>query len=125
VFYRSQVESPANVRRVSAIAGYLWLAISFQLLFVALLAALLSPAAVVYAVLGVAALILAAIVLTRPSQPAFIASTVGGLLSTLGGLTALSRPSLLPVALVLAFTGASLAETVVSAAGARLSSHHG
>jgi hypothetical protein len=77
VFYRSQVESPANVRRISAIGAYLWLAVSLQLFLVAFLAvALLPPAALVYAVLGIAALILAAIVLTRPNRPVFIASTV-------------------------------------------------
>jgi hypothetical protein len=125
VFYRSEVESPATLRRVSAIGGYLWLALSFQLFFVAFLAAaVLPPAAVVYSVLGVAALILAAIVLTRPNQPVFIASTAVGCLSTLAGLMALSRPSLLPVALLLAFLGASLAATVVSVVGARLSSRH-
>jgi hypothetical protein len=80
---------------------------------------------VVYAVFGVAALILAAIVLTRPSRRVFIASTVAGMVSTLAGLTALSRASLLPVALGLAFTTSSLVATLVSDAGARLSSHDG
>jgi hypothetical protein len=126
VFYRWHVWSPSNLRRVAVLGAYLWLALSFQLLFVALLAAVLSPAALVYAVLGVAALVLAAILLTqRPNVPLFIGSTVAGLLSTLAGLTAVSRPSLLPVALVLAFTATSLAATVVSATGARLSFRHG
>jgi hypothetical protein len=125
VFYRRPVWSPSNLRGVSVLDGYLWLALSFQLLFVAFLAALLSPAALVYAALGVTALVLAAILLTqRPSAPIFSASTVAGLLCTLAGLTAVSRPSLLPVMLALAFTATSLAATVVSATGARLSSRH-
>jgi hypothetical protein len=125
VFYRRPVWSPSNLRGVSVLDGYLWLALSFQLLFVAFLAALLSPAALVYAALGVTALVLAAILLTqRPSAPIFSASTVAGFLCTLAGLTAVSRPSLLPVMLALAFTATSLAATVVSATGARLSSRH-
>jgi hypothetical protein len=116
------VTSSANLRRLSAISAYLWLAVSFALFLIAFLTALLSPAALVYGVLGTAALIFAAIALTRPSQLAFLVSTMGGLLLTLAGLTALSQPSLLPVGLVLALTAASLAATVASAAGARLSS---
>jgi hypothetical protein len=121
------VSSPSSLQRLSVIGGCLWLAVSFQLLFLALLAALISPAALVYLVLGVAALILAAILLTqRPSLPMFIAPTIAGLLSTLAGLAALSSgPSLIPVQLVLAFTATSLAATVVAAMAARLSARNG
>lgn len=126
MFYRRRVPSVSNLRRVSVLDAYLWLALSFQLLLIAFLAALLSPAAVVYAAFGVVALVLAAILLTRrPSVPVFMASTVAGVLSLLAGLAAISQPSLLPVALIFVFTATSLAATFVSATGARLSSRHG
>jgi hypothetical protein len=44
--------SPSTLRRVSTIGAYLWLALSFQLFFVAFLAVILSPFALIYAVLG-------------------------------------------------------------------------
>jgi hypothetical protein len=121
------VRSPASLQRLSVIGGCLWLAISSQLLFLALLAALISPAALVYLVLGVAALILAAILLTqRPSLTTFIAPTFAGLLATLAGLIALSSgPSLVPVELVLAFTATSLIATAVAATAARLFARDG
>jgi hypothetical protein len=126
VFYRARVPSLSSLRSVSVLDAYLWLALSFQLFLIAFLAALLSPAALVYAALGVVALALAAILLTqRPTVPAFMASTVAGVLSVVAGLGAVSHPSLLPVALILVFTATSLAATFVSATGARLSSGHG
>jgi hypothetical protein len=126
VFYRRTVPSVSSLRTLSALDAYLCLALSFQLLLIAFLAALLSPAALVYAALGVVAMALAAILLTqRPTLPAFMASTVAGVLSLVAGLGAVSRPSLLPAALILVFTATSLAATFVSAIGLRLSSRRG
>lgn len=116
----------ANVRRTSITGGYLWLAVAFQLLLVATLFAVVSPAALVYAVLGIAALILAAILLTQlPTLLVFIVSIAGGLLSSFAGLLVASRPSLLPVALAVAYTAISAVLTVVSAIGARQSARRG
>jgi fatty acid desaturase len=93
VFYRRTVPSVSSLRTLSALDAYLWLALSFQLLLIAFLAALLSPAALVFAALGVVALALAAILLTqRPTVPAFMASTVAGVLSLVAGLGAVSTP---------------------------------
>jgi hypothetical protein len=117
------MSSPANVRRISVLGGYLWLALSFLLFFIAFLAVPVSPAALVYAVLAVGPLIFVAILFARrPSLPAFIASTVAGSLSTLAGIMAISEPGGVPVALPLAFTICSLGATVVSATGARFAS---
>ena len=121
MLYRMDMGSPASAHRVSVLSAYLWLANSFQLFLVAILAAVISPAALVYALLGLVALILAASLLTLgPKLALFVALTIAGSLSTLAGLAAALRPSLLPIALVVAFTGTSLAATVVSAAGVRV-----
>jgi len=120
VLYRRDVWSPTSIRRISLVAAYLWLADSFQLFFLALLAALVSPAALVYALLGVLALVLVALLLTQqPSVPLFSASTIAGLVFTLAGIAAASQPGLVPIWLTVAFTATSVAETVVSATGAR------
>jgi hypothetical protein len=118
------MRSPANLRRVSVFGGYLWLALAFQLLLLAFLAAaVVPPAALIYALLGVAAFALSAILLTQaPSLSMFFASTVVGLVSTLAGLTAVAQRSALPVAFALVYAAISVAATVVSAAGARLTS---
>lgn len=99
------MRSPANLRRVSVFGGYLWLA--FQLLLLAFLAAaVVPPAALTYAVLGVAAFAIAAILFTQaPSLSMFLGSAVVGSLSTLAGLTAAAQTSALPVAFALVYPG--------------------
>jgi hypothetical protein len=118
------MRSPANVRRLSVFGGYLWLALTFQLMLLAFLAAaLVPPAALVYAVLGVATFAFAAILFTQsPSLSMFLGSAVAGSLSTLAGLTAAAQTSALPVALALVYTATSVAAAVVSVGGARLAS---
>jgi hypothetical protein len=97
VLYRRRMWSATKRRRVSVIAGYLWLTLASQMFLVAMLFTVVSPAALVYAVLGVAALTLAAMLFTQPGiVPLFIASTGAGLLSALAGLMAVFRPGLLP-----------------------------
>jgi hypothetical protein len=119
VLYRLDVWSPITMFRLSVLAAYLSLANSFQLFLVALLAAVISPAAVVYALLGLASLGLAALLLIRaPNVPLLLVSALAGSLATLAGLAA--RESALPIALVLAFTATSIAITVASATAARI-----
>jgi hypothetical protein len=122
--YRGAVRSPANLCRFSVFGGYLWLALAAQLLLLAFVAvAVVPPVALIYAVIGVGAFVLSAILLTHaPSLTLFFASTAVGLLSTLAGLTAAVQRSALPVAFALVYTATSVAATVVSAAGARLTS---
>lgn len=107
--------------RLSVVTAYLWLATSFQLFFVAFLAAVISPAAMVYALLGLVSLALAALLLIRaPNLPLLLVSALAGSLSTLAGLAALTQGSALPKTLVLAFTATSIAITIASATAARI-----
>jgi hypothetical protein len=119
--------SHPNLHRVSVFGGYLWLALTFQLMLLAFLAAaVIPPAALVYAVFGVVALAFAAILFTHaPSRSMFLWSAVAGSLSTLAGLTAGAQPSALPVAFALVYSATAVAAALVSVGGARLASRLG
>ena len=106
------------------VAGYLWLALAFMLLFVSALAALISPAGLIYAIVGAAALVHAAILFTHgPARRFFIGSTLVGLLAAVAGLAAIPGRSLIPIELILAFTAVSGLAALATAAAARLSSN--
>jgi hypothetical protein len=102
-------------------AAFLWVALAAVLLLVAVLAALVSPAAVVYAALGVTAMGHAAILFTQaPSRRLLVGSTLVGLLSTVTGLAAASQSGLIPVGLVLIYAALSALATIASGTAARM-----
>jgi hypothetical protein len=106
------------------VAGFLWLALAFMLLFVSALAyALIGPAFLIFAIVGVAALVHAAILWTRAGgRRFFIGSTFIGLLATVAGLAAIPGRGLIAIELLLGFTAVSGLAALATAAAARLSS---
>jgi hypothetical protein len=85
------MSSATTRRRLSVIAGYLWLALAAQLFLIAMLFAVVSPAALMYAILGIAAMAVAGLLFIRPDAVSvLVPSTVAGSLSASVGLMAVS-----------------------------------
>jgi hypothetical protein len=112
-----------NRRYLAGLAGLLWLAIAFAFLMAMLLAAALaSPAFVILAALGVAALGQAAALFARPpSRTLFLASSILGFgVAVLGMLAGLeSRGAVLSAGPIMAVVAVSVAAAVISVFGAR------
>jgi hypothetical protein len=83
---------PTRSRRLAVLGGFLWLALAALLLLLAMIAAVVSPIALVWGVLGTAAVGHAAILFTPgPHSAAAPRVSLVGLLSTLLGLWAAGR----------------------------------
>lgn len=101
----------------------MWLALAAMLLFLAMVAAIVSPLAMVYGAMGTAAVGVAAILFTQaPTRRLLVGSALVGLLSTLWGLAAASQPGVLLSELTLPYAALSALATIVCATAAVLSS---
>ena len=89
----------------------------------ALAYALIGPAFLIFAIVGVGALAHAAILFTQARARRFsIGSTFIGLLATVAGLAAIPGRGLIPIELVFAFAAVSGLAALATATAARLSS---
>lgn len=110
---------------LARIAGFVWLALAFSLLLpMLLLTALAIPSFLIFAALGIPALIAAALLLVRPAaRGLFAASATMGVLFTAGGIATYlgqSDGQVIGTALVVGFVALSSLAVVVSAAGAQV-----